>query len=336
MQRFLCILIYIIPQKNRLFHAVTISNWLNKLHLSRLICFVEISKSWLWIKNSIIHREKLDKLCELGQAYPKKIKEISNVRVCFSEEFLIGRGSDATRVYVGLGKDGYERAVKRLPRDVCTIAEQEKKILNKPNAIASRHVVRYRYLDDESDVDWVFLIIDLCEETLKEYVERSDCEKLSRIARSIIQQVLKGLADLHRAPNTVLHRDLKPSNILRNVHGEWLLADFGISQILTRDENTYVSRERGTKDWRAVESCSFEATSNEGEVLYKRESDIQVQYLLFDKKMHGTLYTLRHFIKKTKRYVYTGHMRDEVILVLSLVRRYYKCHKRVQQIRDKI
>ena len=134
------------------------------------------------------------------------------------------RGSDATRVYVGLSKDGYERAVKRLPRDDCAcLAEQEKKILNEPNAITSNHVVRYWSLDDESDNDWVFLIMDLCEETLTEYVERSSFEECQKIARDIIQQILKGLANLHGKPNCILHRGLKPSNILRNFHNLQIL-----------------------------------------------------------------------------------------------------------------
>jgi serine/threonine protein kinase len=38
-----------------------------------------------------------------------------------------------------------------------------------------------------------------------------------------------------------LHRDLKPSNILRDVDGKWMLADFGISWILTPDEKSTVS-----------------------------------------------------------------------------------------------
>ena len=119
-----------------------------------MICSLEIGKSWTWGVKSIIHREKLIKLREYGRVHPQKIKEINNVRVCFSNEFLIGRVSDATRVYVGLGKDGYERAVKRLPRDDCAcLAKQEKKILNEPNAITSNQVVRYRFLDDESDHD---------------------------------------------------------------------------------------------------------------------------------------------------------------------------------------
>ena len=240
----------------------------------------ERPESWMWEENSVLHREKFTKLHEHGRIHPEDFNVISDVRVCFSNEFLVGRGSDATRVYVGLGRDGYERAVKRLPRDDCAcLAEQEKKILNEPNAVQSKYVVRYRYLDDKSDKDWVFLIMDLCEETLDQYVERSSSQGWTNIARIIIQQVLQGLADLHYGgSNYILHRDLKPSNILRDVHGKWLLADFGISRILTNEVSTFRSKQRGTKDWRAVESCSSKGVSDDAEVRYKKESDIQVKY----------------------------------------------------------
>ena len=120
--------------------------------------------SWKWEENSIFHRQKFIKLLGHGATHPHEIKEIHDVRVCFSKEFLVGKGSNLTKVYIGISKDGYERAVKRLPRDDCAhLAEQEKKILNEPNAIASNNVVRYWFLDDESDHDWVYLIMDLCE-----------------------------------------------------------------------------------------------------------------------------------------------------------------------------
>ena len=259
---------------------------------SNLMYSVESSKLWKWEKNSMTHRDKFIKLLEYGRDDPQRIEEINNVRVCFQKEFLVGRGSDATRVYVGLGKDGYERAVKRLVRDDCDhLAEHEKKILNEPNVKESNHIVRYHCLDDKSNKDWVFLIMDLCEETLKDYVERSSCEELSKVARHIIQQVLQGLVDLHSEPKCILHRDLKPSNILRNVHNKWFLADFGISRPLTHNESTFRSKERGTKDWKAVESCSD--TSNDADVRYKKESDIQVQ--------HGPIYL---HIKYIERYTY--------------------------------
>ena len=119
--------------------------------------------------------------------------------------------------------------------------------------------------------------MDLCEETLIQYVERSSTEGWTEIARDIVQQVLNGLADLHHGPKRILHRDLKPSNILRNVHGQWLLADFGISRILPQDLSTHRTNQWGTKDWRAVESCLSE---DESTVRYKRESDIQVKYMV--------------------------------------------------------
>ena len=265
--------------------------WLILKALVLFVHFVESPESWKWEKKSIIHRKKFDKLHEFGRDHPQKIKEINDVRVCFSDEFLIGRGSDGTRVYVGLSKDGYERAVKRLPRDeLCAcLAEQEKKMLNEPKTIESNHVVKYRFLDDKFDEDWLYLIMDLCEETLKEFVERSSLADCLDIARDIVQQVLTGLCDLHGNQNPILHRDLKPRNILRNVHGKWLLADFGISRVLTQEASTFRSKERGTKDWMAVESCSPNGSTDV--VRYKKKSDIQVGFGLIMTNMSIFLFS---------------------------------------------
>jgi serine/threonine protein kinase len=257
--------------------------------MSCLVYFAESPESWKWEENSIIHREKFIKLHKYGQDHPEEIKNINGVRVCCSKEFLIGRGSDATRVFIGLGTDGYERAVKRLPRDDCDcLAEQEKKVLYQLNTTESKYVVKYRgFLDEKSDNDWLFLIMDLCEETLKEFVERSSLDDLKTNAQTIIQQVLTGLADLHRDPKPVLHRDLKPSNILRNVNDKWLLADFGISLILTQEVSTFRSKEKGTQHWKAVESCSTNDMSDDDDVRYKKKSDIQVGFCVINMISHS-------------------------------------------------
>ena len=199
------------------------------------------------------------------------------MRVCCSKEFLIGKGDDGTRVYVGLGKDGYERAVKRMPNDACaSLAEHEMRILKTPKAKDSNHVVNYWFLDDKSDNNALFLILDLCEETLENYVDRESLDNLETVAPEIIRQVLKGLADLHRDPTPILHRDLKPSNILRDVQDKWLLADFGISRVLKGDARTHKSKHRGTRDWIAVESYPKKDDTEGVQVRYKKESDIQV------------------------------------------------------------
>ncbi len=247
-----------------------------------LVFFLESSESWKWEERSILHREKFIKLIDYGKIYPKEISEINGVRVCCSKEFLIDRGSDGTRVYVGLGKDGTERAVKRLQRDVWSdIAEQEKKVLNELNTKKSNYVINYWFLDEMSDKNFSFLIMDLCEETLLDFVKRSSFQHLITVAADIIQHILKGLADLHRGPNPILHRDLQPSNILRNVHDHWLLTDFGISRTLTEDISTLASNhECGAKNWRAVESYRSNGTTDDGKVRYKKESDIQVCFVV--------------------------------------------------------
>ncbi len=250
------------------------------MSLSSPILFLESQDPWKWEKKSIIHREMLTKLSEYGKIHQEEIKEINGVRVCCSKEFLIGKGSDGTRVYVGLGRDGVERAVKRLPRDSCSgLAEQEKKVLNELNTTKSISVVNYWFLEEQSDKNYLFLILDLCEETLADFVGRSSLHDLVQIAVDIIRQILKGLANLHGDPNPILHRDLKPSNIMRNVQCNWLLADFGISRILTGDNSTYASTQRGTENWRAVESSLSNALTDNGKVRYKKESDIQVGFV---------------------------------------------------------
>ena len=211
-------------------------------------------------------------LLKYGRENPEEVMEVNGVRVCCSKDCLIGMGYDGTRVYVGLEKDGSERAVKRLPKDACaSTAEHEMRIFN---TIQSNHVVRYRFFDDESDKNYVFLTLDLCEETLESYVHRESLDHLTRDAPGIIRHVLKALADLHRNPTPILHRDLKPSNILRNVRNEWLLADFGISQVLTADARTHTRKPIGTLLWQAVESRD----SEDNEVCYREESDIQVWF----------------------------------------------------------
>ena len=237
----------------------------------------EFPESLYWTKTSIMHRKKLMKLREKIKYHPDQVHEVNGVRVCCSEEFLIGKGSDGTLVYVGLGNDGVEKAVKRLPRDACSsLAEQEKKVLNELSRKESQHFVNYWFLEEQNDKDFLFLILDLCEETLENFVEYSSVTDLVKCAPDIIRQVLKGLADLHRNPDPILHRDLKPSNILRNVQGNWLLADFGITRILKAGVRPYVTNSRKAEDWKAAESCYFEDMNSDRIIHYKKESDMQV------------------------------------------------------------
>ena len=235
-------------------------------------------KSWKWEKVSIAYRETFKKLIQHGRTRPDEIIEINGVRVCLDEKFLIGRGGQCSGVYVALGTDGTEKAVKLFFKPTHGhLAQKEKELLIKCEGKELTHVVRYWFFDDTSHSMFAFLILELCEETLERFIHRKSRDDLVKCAPDIIRQILKGLADLHRKSDRILHRDLKPSNILRNVHDKWLLADFGIARILPDDDSTHFSMERGTKKWMAVESCSESGTSHDGKVSYMKESDIQVR-----------------------------------------------------------
>ena len=214
---------------------------------------------------------------------PKYIKVIGGVRVCKHKKFLIGEGGYSNGVYIGLGKYGNERAVKIFDkvthRGVC---ENEKDLLMTKEIKTSNHVLNYRYFDEETSEDFAYLIMDLYEETLEDFIcNNKNLNDPANFAPKIIKQILTGLKDIHKA--NILHRDLKPSSILRNIDDQWFLADFGMGRTLHDDESTHFSIERGTKKWQAVESISRHksATPEDNQVNYKRESDIQVRLCSF-------------------------------------------------------
>ncbi|XP_046856583.1 serine/threonine-protein kinase/endoribonuclease IRE2-like [Xenia sp. Carnegie-2017] len=204
-----------------------------------------------------------------------KVEQVNDVRVIFSDDFCIGKGSNETRVFLGLRKDGYGKAVKRIRRDNCMkLAQKEKEILNQFNAKRSKYVVNYSFLEENTGTEYVYLILDLCEESLESYVKTSTLEDLQKALPKILRQVLQGLADLHSGENRILHRDLKPTNVLRDSQDNFLIADFGISRILKDDSSTYESNtSMGTLHWIAPESYC-ENDDSVDKARYKRRSDV--------------------------------------------------------------
>jgi serine/threonine-protein kinase/endoribonuclease IRE1 len=182
---------------------------------------------------------------------------------------LLGNGSKGTSVYVGIMEDGSEVAVKRMLQQACDdLAENEDKILNL--TMKSPFIVNYRNF--VKDTTFVYLIVDLCEETLKEHVHSKTIKHLREYGPRMIKQILSGLKFLHDLG--ILHRDLKPSNVLVDIEGRMRLADFGLSRVLNEDESTVHTDPKGTLGWMPSEVIEAMNTKEIGR--YKKKSDIHV------------------------------------------------------------
>ncbi|XP_046844109.1 uncharacterized protein LOC124438156 isoform X2 [Xenia sp. Carnegie-2017] len=260
-----------------------------KLHEVDKIIELQLQE-WKYNDPSIKHQELFLKMIEYGRDPNVKVSLLNDVRVIFSDEFCIGKGSDGTRVYLGLGNNGYGKAVKRIHKDNGKdFANREKEILNVLNAKRSNYVVNFCHLEENLDKEYLYVVLDLCEESLESYVKSSSLQDLQKVVPKVLIQILNGLVHLHSGERPILHRDLRPSNVLRDVQGNFLIADFGISHMLSDETSTHLSIQRGAKNWIAPESYDVSDASI-NKVRYKKESDIMnagmVAYYVATKGKH--------------------------------------------------
>ena len=191
------------------------------------------------------------------------------------EPFSLGAGSFGTCVYVGLMEDGSEVAVKRMLIQACkSTAENEKKILTLVDAKKSPFVVSYRHFFKDST--FMYLVLDLCEETMYDYVHSCSLEYLQKHGKIMIKEILTGLMFLHS--QRILHRDLKPQNILVDIDCHMKLSDFGISRVMNENETRVLTVASGTQGWMAAEVIDIISKGGKGD--YRRKSDVQVAGML--------------------------------------------------------
>ena len=174
-----------------------------------------------------------------------------------------------TFVYVGIMEDGSEVAVKRMLLQACEgLAKNEKEISSLIKTKRSPFILSY--LDVFQDEIFMYLISDLCEETLNEHVQSQSIEHLNEDGPRMIKQILIGLKFLH--DNGIVHRDLKPSNVLVDKDGFMKLSDFGLSRVLKKDETTVDTDPKGTQGWMPAEVIKAGNQGVKGR--YKKKSDV--------------------------------------------------------------
>ncbi|XP_050958990.1 uncharacterized protein LOC127160394 [Labeo rohita] len=225
-----------------------------------------------WCQISCCWRRKLEKLANIDASQTYRL---GNLILVLDPEFLIARGSDGTEVFLGLRNDGTEVAVKRMIKSNYQVLRNEEEFLRLPQ-LDNPSIVRY--VDFAEDDNFGYLVLQLCEYTLEEYIQDhlpDDTAERTLVLKKLVKEVLCSLQVLHDQKTKVLHRDIKPQNVLIDINGKARLADFGISRRLNLSQSTLRTSIAGTRFWKAKETIDEE--SNTG---YKRSSDIQVAGML--------------------------------------------------------
>ncbi|XP_048041285.1 uncharacterized protein LOC125265223 isoform X3 [Megalobrama amblycephala] len=225
-----------------------------------------------WVKTSHRWRPKLEKLANMDISNTYRL---GNLTLVLRDEFQIAKGSDGTEVFLGLRNDGTEVAVKRMIKSNYQVLKNEEEFLRLPQ-LDSPSIVRY--VDFDEDHNFGYLVLQLCEYTLEEYIQEhlpDNSTERSSVLKKLVKEVLCSLQVLHQPQTKVLHRDIKPQNVLIDINGKARLADFGISRRLNLSQTTLRTSIAGTRCWKAKETIE-----EEGNTGYKRSSDIQVAGML--------------------------------------------------------
>ncbi|KAL1270548.1 hypothetical protein QQF64_029564 [Cirrhinus molitorella] len=199
-----------------------------------------------WHQTSHCWRSKLEKLANIDD---RKTYRLPGLTLVIDPEFLIANGSDGTQVFLGLRDDGTDVAVKRMNRFNYQVLKNEEEFLRLPE-LDSPSIVRY--VDFAEDDNFGYLVLQLCEYTLEEYIQ--DHLPDDSAERSLV---------------------LKKLNVLIDIKGKARLADFGISRRLKQGETTLRTGIAGTRCWKAKETIKEKFNTG-----YKRSSDIQVAGML--------------------------------------------------------
>ena len=169
----------------------------------------------------------------------------------------IGSGSFGL-IFAGINaKDGREVAVKRIEKLRMKRPEDRREIKNLTALADYEQVVRY--ISFFEDGDFSYIVLELMEGNLKEYLDGSKIDATQ--ATLLCKDLVMGLEFLHR--QKILHRDLKPHNILYKSHPKTCLeiADFGLSHIIDSVATTEYGTVSGTRCWIAPEVLTSKTVS---------------------------------------------------------------------------
>lgn len=238
-----------------------VSKSLKKLH--NKVFHISLKKNSRSSKDSFgnkIKESNTNHSVEIITQNSNKVKTVEIGKIKYDPTEIIGNGCCGTIIYKGK----YEKrpvAIKRLLSECFTLAEKEVDLLR----YADHHENVIRYFCTESDSQFKYIAIELCQMTLHDYVQNKNdliCEgKYSLSTLNILEQATKGLNHLHMLG--IVHRDLKPQNILLTYPDQRgkvfaQISDFGLCKRLKSGNNSFTKKSSmiGTEGWTARELLS--------------------------------------------------------------------------------
>ncbi|XP_006892748.1 PREDICTED: serine/threonine-protein kinase/endoribonuclease IRE2 [Elephantulus edwardii] len=174
-------------------------------------------------------------------------------KISFNPKDVLGRGASGTFVFRGQF-EGRAVAVKRLLRECFGLVQREVQLLQE----SDRHPNVLRYFCTERGPQFHYIALELCQASLREYVESPHQERWGLEPEAVLVQLTSGLAHLHSLH--IVHRDLKPGNVLiagpdAYGRGRVVLSDFGLCKKLAAGRWSFSLRSGipGTEGWMAPE-----------------------------------------------------------------------------------
>ncbi|XP_057372412.1 serine/threonine-protein kinase/endoribonuclease ire-1-like [Daphnia carinata] len=182
------------------------------------------------------------------------------MKVDYNRNEVLGAGASA-QVFAGT-YNGKKVAVKRIMKtggSNLNEADRKKeeetmKKLDHPNVL--------QLFDVHDDVDFKYLILELCVGTLHDYVNGTYNGGMPSEIDGMIQMA-SGLKYIHS--KHFVHRDIKPANVLISSSLVLKISDFGFSRAVTATSGTFSmsSGPKGTRAYYSPEFLSFEEKTKE-------------------------------------------------------------------------
>lgn len=207
------------------------------------------------------YEKSQDKLNEIldGENKPFKNIQFFNVAEMDKLEKGIVLGQGMTSVVTKVFKKN-EYALKTLNSNILKIIEKEKKVDEEEEEEESkdfysidiekvkRFFAEYEILNNLNHINIIktfgfctgdethqpAMLLEYCPKNLKDFIEAKHYSPTDIIL--IIVQICKAMKYIHE--NNIIHRDLKPENILLDGNKVVKLSDFGISKLVTKEEQT--------------------------------------------------------------------------------------------------